>query len=115
MQPEDRDSAYLWDMWSAAGSILRFTAGVRFEDYVANELLRRATERSLQILGEAARRVSEELKSAHPEIPWRAIVAQRNVIVHDYVDLSDERVWEVVQRHLPPLMESLEKFISPVP
>lgn len=81
MRPEGSpDDALLWDMLDAARSILQFTEGLELADYSADLLVRRATERSLQILGEAARRISEGLKSANPEIPWRAIVGQRNVI-----------------------------------
>lgn len=116
MRPESSpDDAFLWDMLDAARSILQFTEGLELADYSADLLVRRATERSLQILGEAARRISEELKGAHPEIPWRAIVGQRNVIVHDYVDLSSERLWEVIENDLPSLVAHLEQLLPAVP
>ncbi|MFL6235311.1 MAG: DUF86 domain-containing protein [Thermoanaerobaculia bacterium] len=112
MQPEERDAAYLWDMLQASRDILEFTRGVSQGEYSSNKMLQMAVERGFQILGEAARRVTESFKAAHPEIPWSSIVGHRNVIVHDYADLSPKRIWEVVEDDLPGLAQSLERLIS---
>jgi uncharacterized protein with HEPN domain len=112
MQPEERDAAYLWDMLQASRDILEFTRGVSLGDYNSNKMLQMAVERGFQVLGEAARRVTESFKAAHPEIPWSSIVGHRNVIVHDYADLSLKRIWEVVEDDLPELAQSLDRLIS---
>jgi uncharacterized protein with HEPN domain len=112
MQPEERDAAYLWDMLEASRDILEFTRGVSLGDYSSNKMLQMAVERGFQVLGEAARRVTDSFKAAHPEIPWSSIVGHRNVIVHDYADLSPKRIWEVVADDLPGLVQSLERLIS---
>src|SRR5436305_82682 len=70
MQPEERDAAYLWDMLQASRDILEFTRGVSLSDFSSNKMLQMAVERGFQVLGEAARRVTESFKAAHPEIPW---------------------------------------------
>ncbi|HEY7216135.1 MAG TPA: DUF86 domain-containing protein [Thermoanaerobaculia bacterium] len=111
MPLEERDSAYLWDMLQTARDILEFTQGSTFVEYSSNKMMKMSVERGFQILGDAARRVSEDLKAEHPEIPWSSIVKHRNVIVHDYVDLSLERIWEVVQKDLPALVRDLERLI----
>ena len=113
MQPEERDAAYLWDMLQASRDILEFTQGVARDEYSSNKMLQMAVERGFQILGEAARRVTESFKATHPEIPWNPIVGHRNVIVHDYADLSPKRIWEVVEEDLPRLVQDLERLISP--
>ncbi|MFY9820870.1 MAG: DUF86 domain-containing protein [Thermoanaerobaculia bacterium] len=113
MQPEERDLAYLWDMLQAARDILEFTRGISPGEYNSNKMLQMAVERGFQILGEAARRVTEPLRAAHPEIPWSSIVGHRNVIVHDYADLSPKRIWEVIEDDLPGLVPVLERLISP--
>jgi|SRR3954462_8695587 len=113
MQPEERDAAYLWDMLQASRDILEFTRGVSQDEYSSNKMLQMAVERGFQILGEAARRVTESFKAAHPEIPWSPIVGHRNVIVHDYADLSPKRIWEVVEEDLPRLVQDLGRLISP--
>ena len=68
MQPEERDPAYLWDMLEAAREVQRFMAAVRFEEYMQEPMRQRAIERTIEILGEAARNVSETFKVAHPDI-----------------------------------------------
>src|SRR4029453_5376867 len=112
MPPEERDAAHLWDMLQTARDLLEFTQGLTFAEYASNKMLKMAVERGFQILGDAARRVSESLKTEHPEIPWSSVVKHRNVIVHDYADLSLERIWEVIQRDLPELVRGLERLIS---
>jgi len=115
MPLEERDAAYLWDMLQTARDILEFTQGSTFAEYSSNKMMKMSVERGFQILGDAARRVSEALKAEHPEIPWSSVVKHRNVIVHDYADLSVERIWEVVQKDLPALVRDLEKMISTEP
>lgn len=112
MQLEEEDASYLWDMLQTSYDILEFTRGASFAEYRLNKMMRMATERGFQIIGEAARRVSDSFRSDHPEIPWSSIVGHRNVVVHDYADLSTSRVWEVIQRDLPNLVQVLERFIS---
>lgn len=115
MPPEKGDAAYLWDMLDAARAIRDFTAGRTFHDYLGDQMLRRAVERSVEIIGEAAGRVSEALQGAHPEIPWRRVIAQRHVIAHEYGEIEDELIWRVATRHVPELIEALEPLVPPEP
>jgi uncharacterized protein with HEPN domain len=115
MQPDTRDAAYLWDMRQAALEVLGFTEGATFAEYVGNRMLKLAVERGLEIVGEAARRVSIDFREAHPQIPWRQIVAQRNVLIHEYGEIEEVLVWEVIQQQLPPLVEQLESLIPQPP
>ena len=82
------DAAYLWDMLDAARAIAEFVAGRSLADYEENRLLRGVVERHVEIIGEAARHVSESFRDAHPEIPWRPIIAQRHVLAHDYGEIK---------------------------
>ena len=68
MQPDERDAAYLWDMLEAAKTVLDFTRDLTFYDYQRDKMLKLAVERSIEIIGEAASRVSKEFREAHPEI-----------------------------------------------
>ena len=101
MRSEQRDAAYLWDMLEAAKALVRMTKEVSLEDYRGDLVLRLAVERGASLIGEAARRVSQSFRGAHPEIPWRKIVAQRNVLIHDYGEIDHERVWLVGNRANP--------------
>ena len=115
MAPESRDAAYLWDMLDAARSIRRFTADTSLDQYQQNEVMKLAVERQLEVIGEAARRVSDTFKQAHPEIPWQPIIAQRHVLAHEYGEVNHIRIWRVVTTHIPALISSLEPLIPPLP
>lgn len=115
MQPESRDPAYLWDMLDAARSIQDFISSVSFEQYMQNRMMQLAVERQLEIIGEAARRVSDGFKNKYPEIPWGRIIGLRNVLAHEYGDIQHERLWLVITDDLPKLIELLEPLIPPLP
>lgn len=70
MQRDRTDAVFLWDMLDAAQAVVEFTTGKSFDDYQRERLLRAGVERSIEIIGEAARRVSRAFQSQHPEIPW---------------------------------------------
>ena len=78
---------------AAAREIGEFLIGKTYSDFVSNRMLRLAIERDIEIIGEAARRVSAEFRTEHPEVPWAQIVSQRNVIIHEYDELKLERMW----------------------
>ena len=107
MQPEG-DAAYLLDMLEHARGVLRSVRGRTLDDYRDDEDWRLLLERRVEIIGEAARRVSEDFRTAHPEIPWRKIVAQRNILAHEYGDIDDEIMWGVATISMPELVRLLE-------
>jgi uncharacterized protein with HEPN domain len=115
MRPEQRDASYLWDMLEAARRALEFTRGATLSQYSESPMLYLAVERAIQIIGEAANRVSPAFQQAHPEIPWRKIVDQRNVLVHEYGDVEHALIWDLVQRQLPILVDQLQGLVPPPP
>ncbi len=108
-----RDDAYLLDMLLAARQVSEFTQGVTWNEFQADRIRQHAVMRLIQIIGEAARRVSPEFTQAHPEIPWRGITGMRNRLVHDYFHIIPEKVWEVVERDIPALIGLLEPLVPP--
>ena len=74
-------------------------------------MLRGAVERHLEIIGEAANRVSLDFQANHPEIPWRRIIAQRHVIAHEYGEIKHELIWKVATVNIPELIAQLETLI----
>ena len=115
MPPNSRDAGYLWDMLQAARRLQEFTAGLSFEAYLESILLQSAVERQLEILGEAAQRMSEGFRQDHPEIHWSSIIGQRNVIAHQYDDIDLEQLWSIVTSGIPILIAQLEPLIPPLP
>ena len=78
-------------------------------------MLRGAVERHIEIIGEAASRVSRGLRAAHPEISWQRIIAQRNVLAHEYSEIDDALVWRVATGRIPELIGQLERIMLPPP
>ncbi len=115
MQPEDRDPASLWDMLSYAREVAERVAGRTFDEYLADKDFRLATERRIEIIGEAADRVSKEFQEKHPEIPWRKIIAQRHILAHEYDEVIDEKIWKVATVYVPELAAILAPLVPKPP
>jgi uncharacterized protein with HEPN domain len=115
MRPPSHDAAYLWDMLDAARTVLLFIGNRSFPDYLKDQVIQAAVERKIEIIGEAARRVSEEFKSSHPEIPWRGIIGQRHVLAHEYGGINHRIIWNLVEIHIPALVELLVPLVPPSP
>src|SRR5690606_38776270 len=91
------DAKYLLDMLLSARLARDYLRGVSREAFDASDLLRAAAVRRLEIIGEAAARISADTLAIHPVIPWREIVGMRNRLVHEYFQVDTDVVWEVVQ------------------
>lgn len=83
--------------------ILTYTSNISFETFMDNSVLKRAVERSIEIIGEAAKKLDDEFKSQHPHIKWREMAGTRNVIIHNYVGVDYEIVWQIVKEEIPEL------------
>ncbi|MHC4432943.1 MAG: HepT-like ribonuclease domain-containing protein [Planctomycetota bacterium] len=108
MQPNPEDMARLWDILDAARAAMQFTAKMKFEDFLAGRMVRNAVERNLEIIGEAARCVSQDFRNSLPDIPWRAMTALRNVLAHEYGEIRYERIWFLCREQLAILIRQLE-------
>jgi len=106
------DELYLGHMLETARKATAKLQGITREIYDGDENLRLTLAHLVQILGEAARHVTPETQAAHPEIPWREIVGMRHKIVHDYMNLDEDVLWEVVTQDLRPLIAALENIPS---
>ena len=93
MQPEQRDAGYLWDMLDAARTVEQLSYNQDFTQYSNDRRTQLAVERSLEIIGEAASKVSTSFRNAHPQIPWRQIIGQRNVLIHEYGEIKRQYFW----------------------
>jgi uncharacterized protein with HEPN domain len=82
------------------------------ESFRTSHTLQDAVLRNLQVLAESSRRISIELKAKWPQVDWKRIAAFRNVLVHDYLGLDLDRIWEVTQRDIPELKKIVEKILG---
>ena len=108
-----RDDAYLLDMLLAAHKVRDFTQGVNWEQFQTDELTQNAVMRQIQIIGEAARKVSPEYQKIHHEIPWQGIIGMRHRLVHEYFHIIPESVWDVVAKDIPELIRLIEPLVPP--
>jgi len=108
-----RDDAYLVDMLLAARRAIRFCEGITWEEFQKNDLHQYAVFKAIEILGEAARLVSDETRNTHPQIPWESIAGMRNRLIHEYFRIHLATVWQTVQEDIPPLVAQLEPLVPP--
>jgi uncharacterized protein with HEPN domain len=113
MSPEERDSAYLWDMLEAARNGVEMIAGRSYEAFAEDHVVKLAMERTMEIIGEAARRVSQSTRDKHPEIPWTAIIGQRNLVAHEYGRIDHLQLYRTASDDLPRLVVSLRQALQP--
>ncbi|MCO4764067.1 MAG: DUF86 domain-containing protein [Myxococcales bacterium] len=104
----------LLDMRDAALEVVAFVEGQDYASFQASLLRTRAVERSLAIVGEAAKRVSPAVRVAHPGVPWRKVAGLRDVLVHDYFGIDLEILWQVATVEIPTLLGPREDVIAVV-
>jgi uncharacterized protein with HEPN domain len=110
MSPDDR--VRLRHMVDAIDSALRFSRDRIRADFDTDEMLQFAVVRAVEVVGEAANKVSADLRAIHPEIPWVAINGMRNRLVHAYFDVDTDVVWSTITLALPPLREQLKAMLA---
>ncbi|BAU12059.1 hypothetical protein LEP3755_25870 [Leptolyngbya sp. NIES-3755] len=115
MLMNNRDATSLWDMVQAIRRIQEFIGTLTLDEYLNSLLVQSAVERQFEILGEAARRVSQEFQGAHPEIDWRGAIGLRNIIAHRYEQVEQETIWSIIKTVLPDLLKQLEALLPPLP
>jgi uncharacterized protein with HEPN domain len=89
--------------------------GKTYEEFKADILIKLAIQRGIEIISEASKHIPEELRHSQPQIPWRNIAGIGNVLRHDYEDVADEIVWNVVRLNLPPLQKAVTAMLAALP
>ncbi|HEY2030555.1 MAG TPA: DUF86 domain-containing protein [Myxococcales bacterium] len=103
---------YLDDMLEACRRVISYTTGMSFEHFVADQRTRDAVARNLEILGEAAKKVPEDVRKQLPAISWREVCAFRDVLAHNYFGIDERIVWDVVTLRAPSIMRELQPFLA---
>jgi|SRR3989344_2722851 len=113
MASEDQDAAYLWDMLEAAREAIAIIGERDIKSFKQDKIRCRAVERTLEIIGEVARRVSTEYQSKHPEIPWRDMIGQRNILAHEYGQIDHDLLYKTIREDIPKLVSALSRLLPP--
>jgi len=103
-----RDTIYLKHIRDAIGKVNQYVS-VGYQEFMAHSHWQDATMRQLEIIGEATKRLSDDIRIQYPDIPWRRIAGMRDVLIHDYMGVDLEAVWEVTQQNLDDLDVNIAK------
>lgn len=113
MAPEEQDAAYLWDMREAAKEAASILGDKSVEAFRQDKIICRAIERTIEIIDEAARKVSPQYQAQHPEVPWRDIIGQRNIVAYEYGQIDYDLLYKTVQQDMPGLIAVLTRLLPP--
>lgn len=106
-----RDNAALLDIHNAARRILLFTAGLTKSDLAANEEKQSAILYQVIVVGEATKRLSNDFRNQHSDIPWRDIAGMRDILAHQYDRVNLDTLWDVIQKDIPELIELITPLL----
>ena len=102
----------LEDVIEAIGKIGRYAAGHTSETLAADDKTIDAVIRNLEIIGEAAKNISDDIRASHPEVEWKKIAGLRDILVHEYFGIDMDIVWDVLQNKLPPLADHVRRILE---
>lgn len=112
MREPIRDRERLEHIKAAIDRILRYTSGKSYEDLAADDMMYYAVVKNIEIIGEAANMLTQQFQQLHHETPWKMVKGMRNYIVHEYFQVDDIVVWDVVKNNLPELREQVTRYLS---
>ena len=112
LRPGERDLGFVLDIILSAEDALEFVEGLDEEAFLRSKLHQNAVIRAIEIVGEAAGRLSPEFRNAHSEVQWSDMTGMRHRLIHGYDKVRLEVVWEVVREELPPLLQVLRRIVG---
>ena len=103
---------YLDDIRESCEKVLRYVHGLTFSQFVHDEKTFDAVVRNLEIIGEAAKHIPPDIRSRYPEVEWPKIAGLRDVVVHEYFGLDGDILWDIVQNHVPALLDHVLRILA---
>ncbi|HNT23812.1 MAG TPA: DUF86 domain-containing protein [Anaerolineales bacterium] len=103
---------YLEDIQQSCAKVLRFTAGLSFEQFKQDDRTYDAVLRNLEIIGEAAKNVPDEIRQRFSFVEWRKISGFRDIAAHQYFSISDSIAWDIIQNKIPELSAQISQILS---
>ena len=107
----DRDLGYLKEILTSAKEVQEFMRGKSFAEFDKDWASPLAISKCLEIIGETTKKLSQDLRNSYPEVPWRRMAGLRDILVHQYNDVSNQRVFNIVENDIPVLIDSIEGIV----
>ncbi len=105
-----KPNIFIEDIKEAIDKINRYIQGLNYETFLKNDMVQDAVIRNLEIVGEAAKNIPNEIKEKYPDIPWRRMVGLRNIAVHEYFGVDLSIIWEIISSNLPETKPMIMKM-----
>lgn len=112
MQLSIEDKSYLWDILDACNDIITFLDKKSFEEFDQGKIIRFAVERQLMVIGEASKKISEDVRNQLQDIPWKKMIGLRNIIAHEYGEILVERIWRIGIEDISQLKTKIESTLE---
>lgn len=112
MSGKRRDKDFLGDILDATERVIAYTANLSYEQFLADTKTQDAVLRNIEIIGEAAKKLSTTLKKSHRDIPWRDMAGMRDKVIHHYFGLNYDIVWNIGQTQIPPLLPKISAILK---
>ncbi|MFH1380290.1 MAG: DUF86 domain-containing protein [bacterium] len=103
---------FIEDILQAMQKIEEYTKDLTYEAFIHNKMVADAVIRNIEIIGEAAKNIPEEVKAQYPTIPWKRMIGLRNITIHEYFGVDEEIIWEIITRNLPETKPSIQAILK---
>lgn len=105
---------FLDDIKIACQKVLRYTGDMNYEQFINDEKTYDAVVRNLEVIGEAAKKIPDEVRERYPDIEWKKISGFRDIAIHEYYNMDEEILWDVVKNRIPELLEQVTEILTEV-
>ena len=112
MREQLRDRERLEHILAAINRVVRYTKDKTYEDLLTDDMMYYAVVKNIEMMGEAANMLTAEFQTTHPQTPWKMVKGMRNYIVHEYFQIDNQVVWDVVTNELPTLHQQITQYLS---